>query len=338
MRPESSQPAAMKLPSTAWRESVEPDEAARFDTYAARFVALQAAKSAKYGTGRTLHRKGLLALRAELEVLADLPEAARHGLFAAPRKLPVVIRLSNGGADRAPDRRPDVRGFALRVSGLDGESALGGPADAQCFLLINHSAFSFPRSEEFMDLALAGGRGPGALIWHLLRRYGLLGAVEKLGQLKRTFGKPFRGFASEPFFSAAPIACGPYAARVRLSPEAPNPAPAEGTDWAADVRARLAKGPLAFSLALQFFVDEATTPIEDASVDWPVSAAPYVPVARLVVPAQSFDDADAKALGDATERGVFDPWVALAAHRPLGNVMRARKVVYFASAKARGAL
>jgi len=34
---------------------------------------------------------------------------------------------------------------------------------------------------------------------------------------------------------------------------------------------------------------------------------------------------------------VFDPWQALMAHRPLGEVMRARKAVYFASQKERGA-
>ena len=37
------------------------------------------------------------------------------------------------------------------------------------------------------------------------------------------------------------------------------------------------------------------------------------------------------------EAAVFDPWQALAAHRPLGDVMRARKVVYFESQKGRGA-
>jgi hypothetical protein len=46
--------------------------------------------------------------------------------------------------------------------------------------------------------------------------------------------------------------------------------------------------------------------------------------------------ADKRALKQA-EAGVYDPWQGLAAHRPLGEVMRARKVVYFASQQGRGA-
>ena len=43
-------------------------------------------------------------------------------------------------------------------------------------------------------------------------------------------GKPFGGFAVEPVFSCVPIACGPYAVRVRLLPAAANgAAEAEGT-------------------------------------------------------------------------------------------------------------
>jgi hypothetical protein len=33
----------------------------------------------------------------------------------------------------------------------------------------------------------------------------------------------------------------------------------------------------------------------------------------------------------------FDPWSGLLAHRPLGEVMRARKVAYLVSQKGRGA-
>ncbi|MGZ3429370.1 MAG: catalase, partial [Polyangia bacterium] len=70
--------------------------------------------------------------------------------------------------------------------------------------------------------------------------------------------------------------------------------------------------------------------------DWSEASAPYVTVARLTIPEQELDGADAKKLADEIEQATFDPWEALAAHRPLGAIMRARKHAYFASQKTRG--
>ncbi len=112
-------------------------------------------------------------------------------------------------------------------------------------------------------------------------------------------------------------------------------ASSNSADWAGDFRSRLARGPLRFELQLQFFVDEARTPIEDASVDWPEDVAPYVTVAVLTLPAQDPEAATGQALAAAIESAAFDPWSALMAHRPLGEVMRARKVVYFQSQSGR---
>ena len=86
---------------------------------------------------------------------------------------------------------------------------------------------------------------------------------------------------------------------------------------------------------LQFFTDEKHTPIEDASVDWKEKHSPYVTVARLSIPAHG--EQELADLGEAIEKDIFDPWQALKDHRPLGDVMRARKHVYFASQKGRGA-
>jgi hypothetical protein len=176
-----------------------------------------------------------------------------------------------------------------------------------------------------------------ALLAYLVRIHGPLGGLRQLRKLVASIGKPFHGFACTAFHSAAPIACGPYAARVRLlPPERQAPATSSG-DWTADMAGRLARADLAYTLQLQFFVDEACTPIEDASVDWPEAQSPYLSVARLVLPRQSVSDGASQALRDQVEAAIFDPWAALAAHRPLGEVMRARKVVYYASQQARNA-
>lgn len=322
----------MREPSTNWREDVAADEEQRFSDYARQFAEVQRVKSAKFGKGRVLHRKQVLGLKGRLEVLPNLPSHAAHGVFARPSTYDARIRLSNGGVDRAVDARPDIRGFALKILGLDAApSALGGTTTEQDFLLINHSKFSFPKSDEFVGLALAAARGPGSLIGYLIDRYGFVNALGRLRGIAATFGKPFAGFAAETMHSAAPIACGPYAAKVRLVPEnAPAPA-RDGRDWAGDVIGRLVGGPLRWNLQLQFYVDEKLTPIEDASVEWPDRLAPIVTVARLTVPQQPVSNLVAAEV----ESAKFDPWNALAEHRPLGDVMRARKVVYYESQKGR---
>ena len=324
-------------PGIDWKEQIAPDEAERFAGYARQFAALQARKSRKYGAGRALHRKQITAASGSLQVLDDLPDFARQGLFARPATFDVQVRLSNGGMDRAADRTPDIRGFAIRVLGVEGDSALGnGPARSQDFTLINQEQFAFPKSDEFVAFVLAAAGGGGALLKFLLKRYGLFGGPARLLKLVSSVGKPFGGFATEPLFSAVPIACGPYAVRVRLVPAGANGVATPGAkeDWGADFSARLAKHHLQWELQLQPFVNEGLTPIEDASVNWPT---PYTTVARLNLPRQDTGSARGQALAAEAEAGVFDPWQALAEHRPLGDVQRARKVVYFESQKGRGA-
>jgi hypothetical protein len=324
-------------PSTEWQERIAPDEAARYAAFAATFAEIQARKSQRYGQGRTLHRKQLVAAHGTLEVLNGLPSFLRHGLFAEPRDYETWVRLSNGGLDRAADHVPDIRGFALRVLGVMGPSALGnGLAASQDFTLINQEAFAFARSDEFIALVDAASRGNGKLLAHLLRHYGVFGAPRQLARMLRVAGKPFSGFATEPMFSTLPMANGPYAVRVRLLPaQANGVAEAQASaDWAADFGNRLKRAPLHWDLQLQYYANEAVTPIEDASVNWPT---PYTTVARLMLPQQDVGSAEGRALAEKVEAAAFDPWQALADHRPLGDVQRARKVVYLRSQQGRGA-
>ena len=324
-------------PSTQWQENAVADEAERFAAYGKQFAAIQARKSKKYGNGRALHRKQITAAKGSLEVLAHLPDFARHGLFATPGTFETWVRLSNGGMDRAPDRMPDIRGFSLHALGVKGDSALGnGPAAGQDFALINQETFGFPSSAEFVEFVVAASQGMANLVKHLVKRYGIVRGPLRLIGLVKTMGKPFSGFATEPVYSAAPIACGPYAVRVRLVPSAGNgpSVPGAKQDWGADFSTKLREKSLQWELQLQPFVSEHLTPIEDASVNW---TSPYTTVARLTLPKQDGASVQGQATAQQIEAAIFDPWQALAAHRPLGDVMRARKVVYFESQKVRGA-
>lgn len=315
----------MNSPSTQWREMIEPDEEARFARQVEILSSIHAVKSAQYGKGRLLHRKPVLALRGTLDVLADVPDYARHGVFAQARSYPVVVRFSNGGMDVEANAKPDIRGIAVKVLDVTGPSSLGGTADHQDFLLINHDRFSSRKSDEFVDAVAALAKGKGAFLVHMIRKYGFGGGLARVKLATRMLGKPFLGFANEPFNTVLPIAIGTYAARVRITPVAPVPPVKK--DFAQDLRDRVAAAPLVYDVALQFFVDESITPIEDASVVWPENESPFVDVARLTL---TTIDPDVEALR-------FDPWGGLAEHRPLGELMRARKSAYYASQKARRA-
>ncbi len=325
-------------PSTSWKEQVAADETQRFEKYATILTEIQKAKSATFGNGRTLHRKQLLGLEATLTVGDNLPAAARHGIFATPKTYSCLVRLSNGGMNIRSDKEPDIRGFAIKVLGLDGPSALGqGRVNCQDFLLINHENFSSKGVDPFIGVVQAASRGNGALLAHMFRTHGLLGGFAQLRRALAMFGKPFTGFATEPFNTVVPHACGPYAMRVRIAPASAEVNANAKDDWARDVRARLEKGPLVHDVQLQFFVDESVTPIEDASVAWSVSESPLVTVARLTIPTQAFEGPEAEAREKRVAETFFDPWNGLADHRPLGEVQRARKFAYFASQKGRGA-
>ena len=322
------------LPSTDWAEQVAPDETERFARYAEEIATVQRTKSMRYGAGRALHRKQRVGLRGRLTVAGDLPEHAAHGLFAQSAEHDVLVRLSNGAPVRAKDTTGDIRGFALKVQGLSAPGALGFDTRSQDFLLINRSTFGIPTSDEFVGLVSAAAMGRRQLLGYAIGRYGLKGGLAMLKGTAAGLASPFSGFATETFWSAAPIACGPYAARVRLVPVDPEPAsPDADQDWSADIATRLARGPLTFDLQLQFFTDEPTTPIEDPTVDWPST---YLTVGRLSIAQQDLTSERAKATQDEVESAAFDPWAALVEHRPLGEIMRARKAAYRTSQLGRG--
>jgi len=326
-------PTSLRTPSRDWRERVESDEALRFARYGELFTQLQRRQSQRYGPGRALHRRQLLALQAQFEVLGDLPTYASNGLFSRPGKYNAWVRLSNGASAIHPDRRADVRGFAIKVLDVHGPNALAtGQTSCQDFLLIQLPVTSFARSAEFVEVALAAAKGPLAVLGALVRRHGLREGLRRVKRLSEGLNAPFTGFATERFYSALPFACGPYAARARLLPSPGEVAsPGANHNWAQDVLNRLRVRALDYEFQLQFFIDETSTPIENGSIDWSEAVAPYATVGRLTLPMQE----PSSGFAQQVEAAHFDPWAALAEHRPLGELMRARKAVYYASQQER---
>ena len=80
-----------------------------------------------------------------------------------------------------------------------------------------------------------------------------------------------------------------------------------------------------FEFRVQLATDPERTPIEDAAREWPAEVSPYRPIARLLVPPQRAWSIERAAY---FERLSFRPSHTHLAHRPLGQIMRARLFVY----------
>jgi len=329
-------------PSTQWKETIPAGEEARHVGYAEALRAIQRERAASGKASRALHAKGY-GVEGELTVLGDLPDHARAGLFAKPATYRAYVRYSNGDGRRQRDTKEDVRGLAVKVVGVEGKKIIPGMEQekTQDFLLIRTPAIPFRDADEFIAVVTAAQSTPLLLLPRILGRLGVGRTFALLSQLARGMKGTMTPLAMTPYFSAAPVCCGAYAVHYALAPhDPPGPYAPNGTspDWLRDDLAlRLAEKPVVYDLRLQFYVDDTRTPIEDASVEWKEEDAPFVTVARLTLPVQDLGSPRGKKIADYVESLSFDPWHALEAHRPLGNVMRARNQAYRLSTGERGA-
>ena len=300
---------------------------------------------------RSVHAKTHGLLLGELTVEAGLPDAYAHGLFARPGTYPVVMRLSTTPGDILGDDVSTPRGMALKVVGVSGARVDGSEHDVtQDFVLVNGPVFASPTAKKFLGgakvLAATTDKAPNLKRLFSAAARGAEHALEAVGgqsaTIKALGGHPETHPLGETYFSQAPILYGRHMAKVQVAPVAPALTALAGRE--VDLKHRpdglrdavvehFASAGGAWEVRVQLCTDLDTMPIEDASVEWPQDASPYVTVARLsAAPQKAYGEELARHIDEGMQ---FNPWHALAAHRPLGSIMRARKAVYAMSKRFR---
>jgi len=323
-------------PSKAWKEVIAPDEEERFGRYAKVLSGIQKERANGGAPSRALHDKAHAGLRAEVEVLAGIPEHMRVALFAQPKTYQAYVRFSNGSGARVADDKPDLRGLAIKLLGVGGKKIIPGMEDetTQDFLFINTPAIAFATVDDFVFFMKAS-TSQALLPFRLLGHYGF-GTFAFFKKLLAA-AHPITSLATETYFTVAPIRFGDYAARLSLAPKQTDVPPKSGRSLKGEIEERVKKAPLEWELRAQLFVSEEKTPIEDASCAWNEADAPHVPLARLTIPKQDPATGDGKKTAELVETLSFDPWHACEELRPLGAAMRARNHAYRESTKTRQA-
>lgn len=300
---------------------------------------------------RSVHAKSHGLLRGRLTVAPGLAPELAQGLCAQPAEYEAVVRLSSTPGDLLDDGVSTPRGLALKLLGVPGERLPGTEADTtQDFLMVNGPVFSAPTAKRFLQtvklLAATTDKAPNAKKVLSAALRGLESLVEKAGgesaTLKALGGHPATHILGETFFTQVPVLWGPYMAKLSLAPLSPElkaltdqPIELKGHPHALRdvVHQHFAGQGGTWALRVQLCTDLEAMPIEDASVEWPEDVSPWHTVATLTLPPQdSWPEARAEAMDDGLS---FSPWHGLAAHRPIGSIMRVRKAAYQAAAAFR---
>jgi hypothetical protein len=337
---------APQAAQTEWREeyvagSAEAERVA-FDQLAKEIMRVQlknrkgaSAHGVRHAVDRAFHAKATLAVDdAELRFLDIPPEL--HVDFARPGAgYPTTVRFSNASGIPQPDDKPDLRGVALRV--------MVSPEEQHDLLMTNFPVSHARDARQFVKFAnaTAGARRSQIVgLARLMVECGPFEAVRMLLNVQSGRRRKVRSVATETYWSRGAIRWGDTLAVRYLLRPAPNTpaatAPPAGPDFLTrEVSRRLAAGDVRFELCVQRFKDAKSTPIEDTSVPWSERVSAPEPVAVLTIGRR-----DVGGVGGVVDphalRGVdFNPWNTTDRFRPLGNLNRARKAAYDASAAHR---
>lgn len=289
---------------------------------------LQNAVAERYESGafkRDAHPKSHGCLKAEFSVNKNLDERLKVGIFSEERNYPAYVRYSTGSGKVESDTQKEFLGMGIKVMGVDGEKLIPNEKFTQDFLFISTNVEAVRTSKEFLKVVKASLAGspmsyffnPSDL--HIKEFLAVLSS-------KKHHPSPLE----IRYWSTVPYLYGNGQA-VKYSVKRCGPATREVPDTLTDNYLReamvdqLSMGDACFDFMVQFQKDPYNQPIEDAFIEWDEDVTPFIPIAKLNIPKQIFDTPEQNAF---CENLSLNPWHARVEHRPLGNMNRARKLVY----------
>ena len=215
---------------------------------------------------------------------------------------------------------------------------------------MNGPAFSAPNAKVFLAnlklLAATTDKAEGVKKAASAFLRGVEGVLESVGAesatLKTLGGQPETHLLGDSFYSQAPVRWGDHVAKVGLFPasdalraltDAPLNVNGKPDGLREATNAFFAANGGVWDIRAQLCTDLHDMPVENAHKIWDEDKSPYLSVGRISVdPQTAWTEARSKAVDDGLS---FSPWHGLAAHRPLGSVMRARKRAYEMSSRFR---
>jgi hypothetical protein len=303
---------------------------------------------------RDAHSKSHGILKGELEIYDNLPEHLAQGLFSKPKKYPVIVRFSTAQGSIVPDKMSAFRGMAIKVIGVEGQKYLDDLSHAvtQDFLLVNYPIIPTGTIKEYLKAQekIESHADSDLLVQKIAQKaaVGVQNVLAKVGLADDTneLDAPGPHILGDTYFSMAALRYGDYVAKINMKPLSENVRELSGKKiedaiieadenaFLTSIIADFFKSNTAeYEMGAQLCTDLDIMPVEDASVQWPEDKSPYQPIAKLVFFPQKTFSPERRVYADDVLS--FNPFHCLPEHRPLGNIMRVRKLAYETSSKFR---
>jgi len=289
---------------------------------------------------RQLHSKSHGLVSGKFTIEENIPERCKVGVFAKPQEYDLWIRFSNASSPKAfnelkPDTEGDVRGMAIKLKSIEGSQVTSDETGTQDFVLINHHIFFLPDVQGYIDLgefrkATAQKISPDPDLAQKLAPS--LAIVREMNN--KVIGNPL----CIQYWSTTPYKLGSHFIKFSVKPHELEVTPSSIPDSPDYLREAMVEQitkeerQSTFDFLVQFYRDEAKTPIENPMQEWKEEDSPFIKIATITIPPQVFDSIDRKEVDESLS---FNPWHTLPAHEPVGGINLSRRKIYQEIAKAR---
>ena len=272
-------------------------------------------------------------LKAQFEILPLHEERLKKGIFKKPAIYPAWVRFAGPGPLVTPDiKNNGILSIGIKLMGVEGKKLIDDEKMTQDFLGISAPTFTTPNIIE--NLKLQKQIYKGTPLFYFINPFDshLLDGIMQ-GLYAKTHASPL----DLRYYSCSAYLFGDgQAIQYSLRPDSLEKSKVPKNPSNIYLREAMVKTlsgcEVCFDFLIQFQTDAYKMPIENASVVWAEKLSPFIKVATLRIPAQTFDSPQQLAFARNLS---FNPWHSIAEHRPLGNQNRARKTIYFETSKVR---
>lgn len=332
-------------------EQIKPDEQQTIEHLNEAFDVILKRTSEDYGHAvRSVHAKAHGVLEGVMTIAPGLPPELQQGLFAKPGEHRVYLRISTNAGDILPDAVSLPRGMAIKVLDVEGGRLPDAAGTTQDFILVNGPVFQAKTADKFLVklkmLAKTTDRMEGTKKILSGALSGLNMALKAVGiessAIQSLGGAPNVDPLGETYYSVTPFLYGNYIAKFCVAPVSAQLLSRTGIKIDASdkpdairetMQAEMQNIDAVWALRVQLCRDLDKQPIEDPTVEWKEEESPFTTVATIHARPQ--DSWRPQMVKKVDEELRFSVWTGLAAHRPLGNINRARKSPYEHSAHYR---